>query len=544
MGIQLKAHQPCPECGSSDALAVYDWGTKCYACEAVNLNDKNSGEHKRRNMTLVSNSTSAWKEVKTLNHPPEDSIFKSVPERGISRATMEFFGVKSDGQNYWFPYTDGDGKIVAYKKRGITEKKFSTIGDWSNAQLFGMSHFAKGGKYVSLVEGEHDCSAAFQMLGSKFPVVSIRNGAASASADVRKYYKWLDSFDNIVVFMDNDEQGKAAVEAITKVLGSKIKVFKPQADYKDACDYLSRGDDKLFMETWWRAERHVPEGIVSSSSLREEVLKRPTKSLVRYPFQALDEMTMGIREAELVTVTAGSGLGKSQFIRELAYSIFNQTDDNFGIMFLEEDKARTARSLMSLHLNKPIHLPDTEVSDEELADAYNALLKDDRFYFYDHFGSNSIDTIVDNVRYFARALNCKYIYLDHVSIVVSAQEASDERKAIDEIMTKLRMLVQETGITLFLVSHLKRPEGKGFEDGAQVSVSALRGSGSIAQLSDIVIGLERSSQHPDLTERNTTQVRVLKNRHSGQVGPAGRLLYDLKYGRMCQRLDEEDENAL
>jgi twinkle protein len=544
MGNQLKAHQPCPDCGSSDALAVYDWGTKCYACEAVNVNDKNSGEHKRRNMTLVSNSTSAWKEVKTLNHPSEDSIFKSVPERGISRATMEFFGVKSDGQNYWFPYTDGDGKIVAYKKRGITEKKFSTTGDWSNAQLFGMSHFAKGGKYVTLVEGEHDCSAAFQMLGSKFPVVSIRNGAASASVDVRKYYKWLDSFDNVVVFMDNDEQGKAAVEAITKVLGSKIKVFKPQADYKDACDYLSRGDDKLFMDTWWKAERHVPEGIVSSSSLREEVLKRPTKAVVRYPFQALDEMTMGIREAELVTVTAGSGLGKSQFIRELAYSIFNQTNDNFGIMFLEEDKARTARSLMSLHLNKPIHLPDTEVSDEELADAYNALLKDDRFYFYDHFGSNSIDTIVDNVRYFARALNCKYIYLDHVSIVVSAQEASDERKAIDEIMTKLRMLVQETGITLFLVSHLKRPEGKGFEDGAQVSVSALRGSGSIAQLSDIVIGLERSSQHPDLTERNTTQVRVLKNRHSGQVGPAGRLLYDLKYGRMCQRLDEEDENAL
>lgn len=544
MGNQLKAHQPCSDCGSSDALAVYDWGTKCYACEAVNVNDKNSGEHKRRNMTLVSNSTSAWKEVKTLNHPSEDSIFKSVPERGISRATMEFFGVKADGQNYWFPYTNNDGNIVAYKKRGITEKKFSTTGDWSDAQLFGMSHFAKGGKYVTLVEGEHDCAAAFQMLGSKFPVVSIRNGAASASADVRKYYKWLDSFDNVVVFMDNDEQGKNAVEAITKVLGSKIKVFKPQADYKDACDYLSRGDDKIFMDTWWRAERHVPEGIVSSSSLREEVLKRPTKSLVRYPFQALDEMTMGIREAELVTVTAGSGLGKSQFIRELAYSIFNQTNDNFGIMFLEEDKARTARSLMSLHLNKPIHLPDTEVSDEELADAYNALLKDDRFYFYDHFGSNSIDTIVDNCRYFARALNCKYIYLDHVSIVVSAQEASDERKAIDEIMTKLRMLVQETGITLFLVSHLKRPEGKGFEDGAQVSVSALRGSGSIAQLSDIVIGLERSSQHPDLTERNTTQVRVLKNRHSGQVGPAGRLLYDLKYGRMCQRLDEEDENAL
>ena len=82
------------------------------------------------------------------------------------------------------------------------------------------------------------------------------------------------------------------------------------------------------------------------------------------------------------------------------------------------------------------------------------------------------------------------------------------------------------------------------QDGAQVSISALRGSGSIAQLSDVVIGLERASQHPDPIERNTTTVRVLKNRYSGQVGPAGRLLYDLKYGRMTQRLDEEEENAL
>jgi twinkle protein len=246
----------------------------------------------------------------------------------------------------------------------------------------------------------------------------------------------------------------------------------------------------------------------------------------------------------LVTITAGSGLGKSQFLKELIYAIFNQTTDNIGIMFLEESVDRTARSLMSLHLNKPIHLPETEVTDQELEDSYNVMLKDDRIYFYDHFGSNDIDSIINNVRYFAKALNCRYVCLDHVSIIVSAQSNVDERKAIDEIMTKLRMLTQETGICLFLVSHLKRPDGKGFEDGAQVSISALRGSASIAQLSDVVIGLERSSQDPDPIERNTTKVRVLKNRYSGQVGPAGRLLYDMNCGRMTQRLNEEEENPL
>jgi len=542
MGIQIKVHQPCPDCHSSDALTVYDWGSKCYACEAVHQNNAVETTQRRNMMLVPNNKIEAVK--RPLSHPDVDAVSRAVPSRNISRATMDFFGVKADRNNYWFPYADKNGKTVAYKKRGVVEKTFSIIGDWKEAQLFGQDRFSKGGKYVTLVEGEFDALAAFQMCGSKYAVLSIRNGAASAAADVRTHYKWLDSFDNIVIFMDNDQQGRDATEAITQVFGSKVKVFNAKQDYKDACDYLSKNDEKLFLDTWWRAERFIPAGIVSSSSLKEAVLKMPEASKVRYPFKALDDMTMGIRDTELVTITAGSGLGKSQFVKELIYSIFNQTDANLGIMFLEESTDRTARSLMSLHLDKPIHLPGTDVTTEDLEDAYNVMLKDDRIYFYDHFGSNDIESIVNNVRYFAKALNCSYVFLDHISILVSAQDNADERKAIDEIMTKLRMLVQETGIALFLVSHLKRPDGKGFEDGAQVAISALRGSSSIAQLSDMVIGLERSSQDPDPIERNSTRVRVLKNRYSGQVGPSGRLLYDMKSGRMHQRLDEEEENAL
>jgi len=163
-------------------------------------------------------------------------------------------------------------------------------------------------------------------------------------------------------------------------------------------------------------------------------------------------------------------------------------------------------------------------------------------FLFDHFGSTEIDNIINRVRYMAKALKCQYIFLDHVSIVVSAQQdKQDERKAIDEIMTKLRMLAQETGICLFVVSHLKRPDGKGHEEGAATSLAQLRGSGAIAQLSDIVIGLERNGQDPDPVERHTTHVRVLKNRFSGLTGPACRLLYDLEYGRMVQLHDEEED---
>ena len=135
----------------------------------------------------------------------------------------------------------------------------------------------------------------------------------------------------------------------------------------------------------------------------------------------------------------------------------------------------------------------------------------ERIHLAGFFGSSEIDDIVSKVRELALAMDCKIIFLDHISIIVSAQSNGDERKAIDELMTKLRMLVQETGIALFAVSHLKRSDGKGHEEGAATSLGQLRGSQSIAQLSDMVLGLERHEQPDDQKKRNTPRVRVVKN---------------------------------
>jgi twinkle protein len=103
---------------------------------------------------------------------------------------------------------------------------------------------------------------------------------------------------------------------------------------------------------------------------------------------------------------------------------------------------------------------------------------------------------------------------------------------IDNTMTKLRALVEETKLGLILVSHLKRPEGKGHEEGAATSLAQLRGSAAIAQLSDMVVGLERNQQ--ELEDRNKTVVRVLKNRFSGETGIACALNYNPNTGAMSE----------
>ena len=142
----------------------------------------------------------------------------------------------------------------------------------------------------------------------------------------------------------------------------------------------------------------------------------------------------------------------------------------------------------------------------------------------------------------AKGLDCKYVFLDHISIIVSDQQSGDERKALDEIATKLRTLIQETGIALFMVSHLKRPGGTAHEEGGITSLSQLRGSAGIGQLSDMVIGLERDGQHDDPQIRNTTTIRVLKNRFSGLTGPACYLYYDKDTGRMLETTKPNEGN--
>ena len=104
---------------------------------------------------------------------------------------------------------------------------------------------------------------------------------------------------------------------------------------------------------------------------------------------------------------------------------------------------------------------------------------------------------------------------------------------LDILMTKLRSLVEEIGVGMILVSHLKRPEGRGFEEGRETTLGHLRGSAGLGQLSDIVIGLERNQQDEEV--KNQTTVRVLKNRFSGETGVACTLEYNKHTGRIHEQ---------
>lgn len=523
-------HVACEHCGSSDAGAEYDDGHfYCFNChhtehetDACDLSVKQQSVAPRKQTML---------EIK--------GQIKSIPDRGITLQTCEKYGVKQDNEQHFYPYTDDAGGVVAAKVRRVADKTFSILGSFKDARLFGQQLFHAGGKYITIYEGELDALAGYQLTGSQWPSVSIRNGAQAALKDCKAQYEWLNTFESIVICFDADEPGKKAAKEVAELFGQKAKIVKHLSGFKDACDYLVAGATKEFVNEWWRAEVYIPDGIINAASLWEEVIKPEAKAEAMYPWKGLNKLLYGLRPSELITVTAGSGLGKSQFLREILFNILNTTKWNIGGLFLEESTRKTARSIMSLHANKLLHLPDTPTTEQELKDAFDATLGSNRIYLFDHFGSSDVDNIANRIRYMAKACDCRVIFLDHISIVISGQDNGDERKAIDNMMTKLRTLVQELEITLICVSHLRRPSGNaGHEDGQAVSLSQLRGSGAIAQLSDAVITLERNSMAEDDNERHQTKVAVAKNRYNGYTGPACVLKYDMDTGRMLE-LEEE-----
>jgi len=142
--------------------------------------------------------------------------------------------------------------------------------------------------------------------------------------------------------------------------------------------------------------------------------------------------------------------------------------------------------------------------------------------------------VLGQIKYLAKAQDCKIILLDHISILVGlVSRKTSEREAIDDVMHHLRAIIEETGVLIIAISHLRKiSEGKGHEEGGRVQLVQFRGSGSIAQLSNIAIALEGNRQAETEQERNLTTVRVLKNRFSGEQGVAGYLTYDGRTGRL------------
>jgi len=513
----------CPHCPStSRPYKTYSDGhAHCFSCGKTDFPD---GDY-----TPPAEPTKTNPEL--INH----GEYRDLAKRGIRLETCRKFGytvAEVSGKTVQVAtYCDSSGSPVGQKVRGAG-KEFYVTGSLKNAGLYGQHLWRSGGNKVIITEGEIDCLTVGQAQSLKWPTVSLPSGAQHAAKALAAQLEWLSSYKEIVLWFDNDGPGRDAVEACAKILPiGKVKVITTPLDCKDANELLQKHGEAAVVDALWTARSYRPDGVITGSDLTVERLKAKAAPGWQTPYPRVNALTGGVRPRQLWVLTAGTGVGKSTDAREWAYAALCE-GKRVGMVFLEESVEDTGKYLVALDHSIPAEeLEDNPdlLTNEQWERSVKKLFGDDKYQAYDHFGASDSDGLLAKLEFMA-INGAELIFLDHLTIAATGLDNDGQ----DELLVKLRSLAERTGVSIIAIAHVRKEPGghKTAEEGAQLSLSSIKGSGSLKQVPDVILAKERNQQADTPEERDTSLIRALKVRRGGKTGPADYLRYDPKTGRL------------
>lgn len=530
----LVSKGPCPECPSSDGFATYDDGHgHCFVCE-----------HHTPPTGEAPTTEPRQPRSKELIHGVRSV---ELSKRGLREETLKRYGyglAEHNGKTvHVAPYHDAAGAVVGQKCR-TADKDFFVLGSLKEAGLFGQQLFRSGGKRVVVTEGELDALAVAQAMALKWPAVSIPNGASGAAKSIKAQLEWLSSYEEVVLWFDNDEPGRKATEECVKLLPpGKVKIITTPGGLKDACDVLKEQGATAVMQCVWEARSHRPDGVITGEDLTVARLKAKAAPGWQTPYPLVNTMTRGVRPRQLWLFTAGTGVGKSTDAREWMYAALCE-GIKVGAVYLEESVEDTAKYLIALDNN--VLAEDLEdnpdiLSMKQWETSQKKLLGSGLYQAYDHFGATDSDGLLSKLEFMA-VNGAKLLFLDHLTIAATGLDL----EGVDQLMVSLRAMIERTDCSVIAIAHIRKTSNgaKAAEEGGQISLDDIKGSGSLKQVPDVIVAKERNQQADDSTEKNVSQLRVLKVRRGGKTGLADRLLYDEKTGRLkpMSMFDPMDSN--
>lgn len=505
-----------------------------------------------------------------------------IEDRKVRKATLERFGIKvavseKDGKTptaVYFPSYNQKGKVVGYSKQDLTKSKEEkghwtavgsvTIGNKMFGQALAETQNRKRNNLV-ITEGQWDCVSVWQALtdnvrGTKYEgleplVVSIPMGTANAVESILHNEQYVSSHDALTIYFDDDYctpaelqkkmmRGHEAREAVANALvGSGITLYTvtPDDGMKDASDYLQAGrSEDLAQLVQFGKRAYSSEKIIKAEDISlEELLAPRPEGIYVNSFPKLMDKIHGFRTRELVLLTSPSGVGKSTVCSIFA-SGFMESGKKLGMIYLEETNKETMQRLIASKLRVNYlefkNNPEKVASREAIAKARQEIVDNDLLVMLGHFGSLPISELMAKIKHMHLVEGCKYIILDHLSLVISGSAVKDERKELDMVMTELAAFCAANDVCIIAVSHINRsaaeqfkpPKTKDNEEPkpywVQVTKEMMRGSAALEQLSFIIIGLEPEI-NPDRS-RGRVRLTVLKNRPWSYLGVADTFTID------------------
>lgn len=542
-------HKACPDCASSDARTIYPGGdSHCFSCGRTRSAKQNGNTE----MSDLPDDIMDSDEDETFEvfRIPDGCSVRPLPTRKITLATAKKWSYQTKGKNEYAVYKDPETKQITGLKKRTPDKKFPWIG--KPACLYGQWLWSnRKGKMVVITEGEIDAITVGQAFGNNWPVVSLTGGAKSCKRDITKAIGWLSEFETIVLWFDNDEQGREATEIAAKILPpGKVKIVN-KVEAKDANELLITKGGKAVTDAVWAAEEWNPGGMVSLDKLINDDLLEPPTMGIPWSWDWMNRWTYGRRYGEVYGFGAGTGVGKSDFLlQEMAHTL--EIGEDVGLFSFENGSSVTARLILSKMVKTKLHVPGADKEQErqiaakldEAKEYYKT--KCANLYLNDMRGSREWEDVKPAIRAYVHSKGLKHIVLDNLTALA---DPTRERESLEIVMREMTGLAEELNICIYYVSHLTTPETGSHEEGARVTIRQFKGSRSIGFWSFFIFGMERDQQGDG---DGYTTFRCLKDRFTGEAtGKTIDLTYNVRTGmyevapiidKVMQAVEEADDH--
>lgn len=513
------SHQPCIFCSSSDAFS-YNSQTgmfKCFSCGADSGSKRGlifDGE------TLKPFNTPRGGNEEEVGLTLEPYIKDNY--RGISKSTMEKFGV-------YFTLHDGKETVHYTYPNGVKHRELPKQIKISGKvdRFYGQDDYT-GGKTITITEGEEDRLSVIEIMGD-WPCVSVP-GATPSKAFWESAEKYLKNFERIVLSVDNDKPGNDLADKIYRMFPGKVYRVN-HGKYKDANDFLQNGERQAYKSAWWNAQIMKPDNILCT---KEDFINlfhnTPDYEYFRTGIPDLDRKMMGIHKGAFTVILAPTGIGKTEFMRYLEWQLFSTTDMKFAYYHGEESELRSILGLFSYDQGEALiskEVVQAKGKMTEYEDFVTRFTKDERAYQYRFNYDDSVEDIVDRVRFFVEVFGVDYVFFEPIQDFVTGNTTEKENKLTD-LTNLLKRTCVDLGVGVVVIAHAN-------EDGeAKYCKSITQGAG-------YEINLKRDSDNEDADVANTTYVSVgRKNRTGGGSGPAGNLYFDKETYTLIPDLGPEE----
>ncbi len=533
--------ESCPKCGSRDNVKRYaDGHAHCFTGGCGYHEKATEGEHGANGDVggKAPRSTNGRDVPMTALVPNEVKPYGPLDKRGLTEATLRRFGYflgAYGGETAAHVYTvyDQTNQPVLQKIR-MAGKKFSWLKlnedapSHQTCRLFGMNVFGeKGDRKVIVTTGELDAMTIAQETGFKYPVFSVLGGDDSAYKELQANYRELDRYQEIILWFDNDESGQRVVKECASLFEvGKVKIAKVEG-FKDASEIKQAGRPGDILPAIYAAVTWSPEGIVNAADCLDDLLDEEafTPTYV-YKWGFLNDMLKGLYKGQVVYLVAGTGRGKTTLLFDQEIDWLRQ-GAKIGHCGFEDMRADVQIGLLSAYLGRRLLLQP--LPRDELIKAHKELFGGRMVELFDPETAQwGMEPVFKYIRYMVKALECDIIIVDPLSFIAAGIQGNDKVAILDSVAQRLSLLAKEIGCNIIISHHLKRPEkDEGHENGAEIMLAHLRGSGSLANFASSVIAIEGDQQGEDPTLRT---IRVLKNRKIGPTGIAGTLSYDVETG--------------